>query len=192
MATNAITTIEICHGDAVAPATIAAEYAPQADDPYRACQQLSKLLAAIGGGVRAAKVRVRVDSSTVITERPTSTIAITHANVTADDTVSVGGATFTWKASASGEDQVTIGANVTADGDNLAAKINAHSKLSGLVSAVNAAGTITITYLCDPRAALNMVLATSDATAHTLTQPNMATATLAAVQTTRTYARGVA
>lgn len=125
------------------------------------------------------------------TARVTSSIALVHANITAADTTTIGAVTLAWAASAVGEDQVTIGANVTADGDNLAAKINAHSKLAGLVSAVNNAGTVTITYLVDPRAALHFRLAVSDATSATLVQP-ATTMTLASVQAARTYALGAA
>jgi hypothetical protein len=124
-------------------------------------------------------------------DQVTSTIALVHAAITADDTTSIGCVTLTWKASASGEDQVTIGADVTEDGDNLAAKINAHSKLAGLVSAVNDAGTITITHLCDPRNALHYKLAVSDGTTATLTQP-ASTLTLASAQAGRTYSLGAA
>jgi hypothetical protein len=124
--------------------------------------------------------------------RVTSAVAITHANVSADDTFSIGSVTLTWKVSASGEDQVTIGASATADGDNLAAKINAHSKLAGLVSAVNASGTVTMTWLVDPRIAMLMLLATSDATAMALTQPSLGSRTYATEQAVRLYTLGAA
>lgn len=125
------------------------------------------------------------------TARVTSSLALTHANITIADTTTIGAVTLTWVAASANEDQVTIGANVTADGDNLAAKINAHSKLAGLVSAINAAGTVTITHLVDPRVALHFRLAVSDATSATLVQPTT-TMTLASVQAARTYALGAA
>lgn len=116
----------------------------------------------------------------------TSAVAITHANVTANDTFSIGGVTLTWKVAAGNEDEVTIGADATGDGDALAAAINVHTKLVGLVTAVNVTGTVTITHLVPARTALHFKLATSDATAMALTQP-ATTLTLALVQATREY-----
>jgi hypothetical protein len=123
------------------------------------------------------------------TSAVTATAALTHANIAADDTITIAGCVFTWKASASTESEVTIGANVTADGDNLVAKVNAHSKLLGLVTASNNAGTVTVTYLVPPRIAVLMLLDTSDGNSATLTQPS-STTTITNVTATRTYALG--
>lgn len=124
--------------------------------------------------------------------RVTATIAITHANLAADDTVTIGSETFTAKASgASGNNEFNIGASATADGDALIAKINAHPNLLGIVSASNASGTITLTYACNPRLALHIRLSTSDATAYTVTQP-ATTLTFSSVLAPREYNLGAA
>lgn len=123
--------------------------------------------------------------------RATSAVAITNANLTGStDTLTIGATVLTWVAgSPANENQVQIGANATASGDNLVTAINAHSQLRGLIVATNATGTVTLTYQCDPRAAIHCRLATNDATAMALTQPAAQT-TLASVQTTRAYSLG--
>lgn len=121
--------------------------------------------------------------------RVTATAALVFANIAADDTITIAGVVFTWKASAGAESEVTIGADATAAGANLAAKINAHSKLLGIVTATSASGTVTITYLCDPRIAVLLLLATSDGNSATLTQP-ATTLTLANSFATRDYDLG--
>lgn len=120
----------------------------------------------------------------------TATAVLAHANIAADDTITIAGCTFTWKASASTESEVTIGADATEDGDNLIAKVNVHSKLVGLVTAANVTGTVTVTYLVDQRVAVLMLLDTSDGNSATLTQP-ASTLTLANSFSTRTYNLGV-
>ena len=125
-------------------------------------------------------------------DRASASIVITHANLSDGDTITLGSEIFTAKASgASGDNQFNIGASSTADGDALIAKINAHPKLIGIVSGSNASGTITLTYACDPRLALLVQLATSDATAFALTQP-ASTLTLSSVLAPREYNLGVA
>jgi phage tail sheath gpL-like len=126
------------------------------------------------------------------TERVTGTIGCVLANTDADDTVSIGRTTFTAKASgASGDNEFNLGASDTAMGDNLVAKINAHPDLLGIVSGINASGTITLTYHCDPRVALHIRLATSDADGLVITQPS-SSLTLTNAQATRLYAMGAA
>lgn len=123
--------------------------------------------------------------------RCTSTVTLTHANLTnSSDTLTIGGTTLTWYTSPSGESQVGIGANATAAGDNLVSKINNHSALAGLVSASNASGTVTITYLMPPRLARHIVVATNDGTAMAVTQPSLGSRTSANQQTTRLYKFG--
>lgn len=62
--------------------------------------------------------------------------------LSANDTVTIGGVVLTAKASPSGESQFAATVSAAADGAALAACINAHSKLKGLVSA---SGTSTVT-----------------------------------------------
>lgn len=74
----------------------------------------------------------------------TRTITV-GTNPAADATLGFGNVTLTWKASASGENQVTIGGTTTISATNLAAKINAHSILGGLFVATSATNVVTLT-----------------------------------------------
>jgi phage tail sheath gpL-like len=74
----------------------------------------------------------------------TGTVAFTGLP-TADETLTVCNTVFTAKASASTSVQFTIGADATAAGANLAAKINAHPTVSQYVTASAATGTVTLT-----------------------------------------------
>jgi hypothetical protein len=136
-------------------------------------KKLSKKFAAMAAGVRPSIVTCRVDSSTDAgdnepLDQKTRTITITFANITADETVVIGGTTLTWKASASGEDQVDIGANLAAATTNLTSKINNHSKLKGIFTASGdtATGVVTVTYTGDARLGYHIGLSeTGDAVA---------------------------
>lgn len=107
---------------------------------------------------RGFKGRVRIDDCTSNTDNVADTQSITNtitqaSLVDATDTLVFNGGrvTLTWKTSPSGENEVAIGASDTAAGDNLAAKINAHSKLKGIFTATNAAGVVTIVCNLGPR-----------------------------------------
>lgn len=65
--------------------------------------------------------------------------------LTANDTVTIGSVTLTAKASPSGENEFAATVSAAADGAALAACINAHSKLKGLLLA---SGTSTVTIRC--------------------------------------------
>lgn len=148
---------------------------------YRAIDGTVNGLSPAGGTFAGGK-----DTSSQVT----ATAALVHLNIAANDTITIAGQVFTWKAAAATESEVTIGANATADGDNLVAKVNAHSGLLGLVTASNDAGTVTVTYLVPPRIAVLMLLATSDGNSATLTQPSLASVAVANTTATRTYALG--
>lgn len=97
---------------------------------------------------------------------PSETCTLGGAALTADDTLTIGSVVLTWKASASGENQVTIGGDDATSLANLTAKINAHSKLQGLVLATDDAATVcTITWLGPPRAGELLYFAKSAANA---------------------------
>lgn len=65
--------------------------------------------------------------------------------LTANDTVTIGSVVLTAKAAPSGEDEFAATVSAAADGAALAAAINAHTKLKGIVTA---SGTATITMTC--------------------------------------------
>lgn len=120
----------------------------------------------------------------------TASVAITHANVTNADTVTIGTVVITAQTAANIVGGWTIGANATADAVAMAAAINAHPSLTGRISASTpVAGTVTLTYLADAGGALLVGLSTSDATAFALTA-FAAGVTYAGVVAPRTYSLG--
>lgn len=84
-------------------------------------------------------------------DRPSMTISCTQASLVAGQTIRIGSVSLAWASSASGENQVTIGASDTAAGTNLAAAINAHSVLKQMLVATSALGVVTCTYWCAGR-----------------------------------------
>lgn len=101
-------------------------------------QAIGRIIEAIS--VRGGKVVYRsVDTAASGT--------LTLASSIADDTFVIGNITFTGKASPSGAVQYLVGASDDATRDNIIAKVNAHSSLSGVVVAsiggVAASGTLT-------------------------------------------------
>lgn len=85
-------------------------------------------------------------------DRPSGTFTCTQASIANNSTTLVGSVTFTWKTSgASGENQVNIGSTNTEAATNLAAAINAHSKLKQLVIATSSVGVVTCKYWCGGR-----------------------------------------
>lgn len=124
--------------------------------------------------------------------RVTSVLTCSQANVDADDTIRIGKTTFTAKVAASAEGEFTIGASDTAMGDNLLAKIIAHTDLAGIVTGVNVAGAITLTWHCDPRLAVHVgYMVSSDADGLVVTtQPTASSVTYASSLATRSYNLG--
>lgn len=155
----------------VPPDSLAAELVTRHTDGRGLLKALARRILSPARGIRPGKVRLRVDSSTAgstqdVLENAHPTITITHANITADETIVLGGTTLTWKASAANENEVTIGANLAADTTNLVAKINAHSALKGIVTATGntATGVVTLNFLGPTRLARHFLLAeTGDA-----------------------------
>lgn len=141
---GAIVTIRL--GTDLPAASVAAELSG-ATDWVQLREVLGQYLAGVSA-VRGSALAVTCDdvaSGTVLADVAV-TATCTQASIVADDTVVIGNVTLTWKSSAANENQVTIGASDTAAAANLAAAINAHSKLSGLVSASSSSGVCTITY----------------------------------------------
>jgi hypothetical protein len=104
---------------------------------------LRAYLPRIGAGVRAATVYVAVDSATDATVA-SGTITFSGTPV-ADETLTIGGITFTAKASAGAPlGEFTLNANNTTCAANLVTRINAHTSLTGVVTAANVAGVVTV------------------------------------------------
>lgn len=72
----------------------------------------------------------------------------TVASIQADDTVTINGVTLTGKASPSGSSQFDSDGTDTEVAAALAACINAKSSLTGICTAANVAGVVTISAYC--------------------------------------------
>jgi hypothetical protein len=155
MSTFSVLNVSLVLEDAPADVT---QRLGECTEPASMIKFVSRKLHSAGSGMQRARLTVRNDSAVTGSsqeagEYKSSTVAITQASlVDTTDTLVFGGAvTLTWKTSASGENQVAIGSSNTEAGDNLVAKINAHSILGGVFFASNASGTVTIQYRGDPR-----------------------------------------
>lgn len=76
-----------------------------------------------------------------------ATGTVTLASFVQNDTVTINGVVMTGKTSPATEAEFACGVSDTADAAALAAKINAHSSLSLIVSATSALGVVTLTTL---------------------------------------------
>jgi hypothetical protein len=123
-----------------------------------------------GFAVGANQGTVDVQSSSADPVAASASIAITHANVTNNDTTTILNTVITAATSGNGTTSWTIGANATADAIALAACINANTTLNKqVVASIAVAGTVTLTALQKGVCGNGFALATSDATAFGLT-----------------------
>lgn len=128
------------------PEHLAAQFVGTYHNPAEGVNRLINFLAKLNGGGAPSKVLVFVDKGDGTAA--TGTVACTQAAAVAGDTFTLCGVTFTVAASASSDPadgEFEAGADDTAMGDNLAAAINAHPALFGLLTAAAVTGTVTWT-----------------------------------------------
>jgi hypothetical protein len=92
--------------------------------------------------------------------QPTLAIVFGTPDITADDTISIGAIEYTWKASASTDNEITLNTTPATAATNFAAKINADTRWTGLLSASRDDATVTLTWLGDPRAGQHALITT--------------------------------
>lgn len=81
------------------------------------------------------------------------TVTFGSADITANDTITIGSVVFTWVASSANENEITLSTTEATAADNFVAAVNAHSKLQGLIEATEDSSTVVrLTYHGDPRA----------------------------------------
>lgn len=114
------------------------------------------------GGIRRARVLACVSSAFA-----SATCTIVNASVAQNDTVVVGGVTFTARTTGATGAQFNIGATATATALNLCAAVNAHATASKLVRATNVAGVVTFAAQI-PGTAGNFIPLTKTGTGFTL------------------------
>ncbi len=188
---NPVTVISIVGDPNVSAQSLADKLVRSPDDAQGVVQRCSAYLAALAGGMADGRVAVSIDGSSATAGTSSGTIAITHANLDEGDTVTIGGVVFTAVDADAGTDEFLVGADATAAGDNLEAAILASAALAaafeGTITANNAAGTVTVSYSRSDGAVESVSLATSDATAYTLSGVSLGvTASYAADRATAT------
>lgn len=132
-------------------------------------RQLQMLYKYIGGLIAGSKNGyIDVQSSTSAPVAAAGRIVL--ASFAAASTVTIGGVTFTGSSTPSGEEQFEIDGNDAADAAALVAKINAHSTLSKVVSAVVTTGS-TIDLTCKLKGVIgNFIVMSQTGDQATLTQ----------------------
>jgi hypothetical protein len=146
----------------------ATEYLPGGNRmKQKALTNAVNLIDGISSGAVLGSVDVHKSSTSPVAA--SAAVAITHANVTNGDTVTIGNVVITAATSGNGTTSWTIGADATADAVAMAACINANTTLNKIVSASAATGTVTITSVVKGVIGNALALTTSDATAFGLT-----------------------
>jgi len=149
------------------PEAVAEKYIKDYTERRMGPANLANLINAVAAGIETGKIIASVDKADGT--QAAITCAITYANVSDGDTVTFCGVVFTAKTGTpstdpyAGEFKKETDATVT--GDNLAAAINAHPALKGLLAAVNAVGTLTLTMTNKGNFGNEAKASTSDATA---------------------------
>jgi hypothetical protein len=192
MSAHFVKVVVVVGSNELATSTINKYLKPSAD-PRNGIVGLGLLLDHIQAGLTPAKVFVGVegDDSVSPTQTPAAgQVVISHASISDGDTLTIGGRVLTWRASPANENEVLIGANATADGDNLVTKLTDHTELSALVQGVNAAGTVAITARYPGLEGKHILMSTSDAGAMALTQMTLSVSADAKALP-RSYARGL-
>jgi hypothetical protein len=124
------------------PGAVERDWFAPAGRPLEAMTRLTALMGAASARLVPCAVTVSLESTS---SRAHASATATFSGVpTADDTVVIGPTTLTWKASAANQSQITIGGSAAASATALAAAINAHTALAGLVSASAADTVVTI------------------------------------------------
>lgn len=113
-------------------------------DRYNRGNALIDYVQGLMAGADGATIDTQVDGGSA-GAKATGTLTIAAGNATANDTLTVGAQTFTYKASAASATEITIGVSATATAVNTAAKINALTALTQAVTATSALGVVTIT-----------------------------------------------
>lgn len=143
MATSILTVVFEVEQD---PAAFAdARLSDDASRPREAMNKLAKLVGEMASKHTRGEVTTHLLSGTNRTHS-SGTLTFTGAG-SENDAFTLGAEQFLLKASPSGENQVDIGADATGTATNVAAAINAHSGLKGVVTASSSAGVVTITAL---------------------------------------------
>lgn len=149
---------------------------------------LSQLFKNLASGNLRGVVEVNHASANPVAASCTATLASC-----ATDSITIAGVTFTGSGSPSGEEQFETDGNNDADAAALAAKINAHSTISKIVTASAASNVVTIT--CKVKGVIGNFIAVSESgstiTLGGVTSGLMTGGTGGASETASSYALGI-
>lgn len=135
----------------------------------RGAKRISDLIVGAAGGAYDANMFVTVTDNTGT--YPTGNVACVQANASGDTVIFTFGAlTVTLTEGATGENGFARGASNTTCAANLAACINAHTLLKGLLTAAGAVGNCGLVAKIPGMFLQDIAMSTSDATAFTFTQ----------------------
>jgi hypothetical protein len=133
---NVITTIQITHDSNTAIGSLAQK---DTSDARGEARRLSKFFQRLATGLSNASIQVSADASA-----SKASASLTAASVADLDTCVIASVTLTAKTSPASASQFLRGVSNIADGAALAACINAHPSLMGIVSASSANGVVTV------------------------------------------------
>lgn len=105
----------------------------------------------------AAHVITAMAGGDDVLTKPSITVAFGSADITANDTISIGRRKYTWKASASADGEITLSTTPATAATNFAAAINADTTWTGLLTATAADTVVTLEWQGDPRIGQHIV-----------------------------------
>lgn len=146
MAKVASVVITIPLGNTKAAAAVARYLHPTPDNIARGAEGLRDLLERVSSGLEDGTVYAYADNADGTAA--TGTIACTQSTIVDGATVKIAGVTFTAKTTPStvpSKGEFAFLTSNTVTGAALAAAINAHPFLKGLLTAANGSGTVTLT-----------------------------------------------
>jgi hypothetical protein len=106
----------------------------------------------------AAHVVTAASGGLEISAKPAMTVTFGSANLTANDTISIGGRVYTWVASASAEAEITLSTTEATAATNFAAEVNGDATWTGLITATRVDAVVTLTWEGDPRIGQHIVM----------------------------------
>jgi hypothetical protein len=187
----ALAIIAIAYDSTQASADVENRITRPAADAAMGVELLGNELHTIAGGLRRGNVTMLVETGSIT--KPSATCTLGGAALTADDTIVIGPVTLTWKAAAANENEITIGGDDAESAAALAAAINAHTDLGGMVTAESdGVDVVTITGALPGNLCRYGISRTeTNATAMVLSAAVLGGVTSAVESTPRSYSRGL-
>jgi hypothetical protein len=134
--------------------------------------------------------------------KPQITITFGSADIVANDTISIGSIEYTWVASASTANEITLSTTPATAAANFNTKINADTRWAGLITSSVVTETVTLTWEGDPRVGQHILMTIAETNSGsvvlngTVLITNAESFTLGTTatgsSTTRVYGRGAA